>query len=122
MTEFSGVKVLVVEDEAIIAMMIEGMLEALGCEIVSSVAHVAQACEIAAKANINLAVLDVNVAGVPVFPVAEVLRRREIPFLFSTGYGASGLPSEFLGHQVLGKPFSEKELQQKLALTLRGLE
>jgi CheY-like chemotaxis protein len=122
MTHFAGVKVLVVEDEGAVAIMIEDMLEALGCEIVSSAARVAEAREIAATADIDLAVLDVNVAGLPVFPVAEILRERQIPFLFSTGYGASGLPTEFAGQPVLSKPFSEQELQQKLSLILRGPE
>ncbi len=120
MTEFSGVKVLIVEDEGIVAIMIEDMLQALGCEIVSSVAGVGEAREIAANAELDLAVLDINVDGQPIFPVAELLRERQIPFLFSTGYGASGLPSEFADRQVLGKPFSESELQRKLVITLRG--
>ncbi len=122
MTQFTGVKVLLVEDEGVVAMMIEDMLEALGCEVVSSIARVTPALEIAAKADIDLAVLDVNVAGEQVFPVAEVLRDRSIPFLFSTGYGASGLPSHFSDRQVLSKPFSDSELQEKIAATLQGRE
>ncbi|MHC1548752.1 response regulator [Phyllobacterium sp. K27] len=109
---------LIVEDEGIVAMMIEDMLEALGCTIAFSAANVHQACEIATAADIDLAVLDVNVAGSPVFPVAEILRQREIPFLFSTGYGVSGLPAKFSAHYVLTKPFSEKELEQKISLTI----
>jgi len=122
MTEFTGVRVLVVEDEGLVAMMIERMLETLGCEVAWSVARISQALEIAATAEIDFAVLDVNVDGEPIFPVAEVLRERRIPFLFSTGYGASGLPGEFSGHQVLGKPFSEDELRQKMALALVAVE
>ena len=122
MTEFSGVKVLVVEDEGLVAMMIERMLEGLGCDVVASVARISQALVVAGEADIDLAVLDINVAGAPVFPVADILRARGIPFIFSTGYGASGLPGEFSGHQVLGKPFLEDELQQKMALALVGVE
>jgi CheY-like chemotaxis protein len=117
-TRFSGIKVLVVEDEGVIAMMIEDMLEELGCEVVASVAGFAQAREIAARAEIDLAMLDVNVAGQLVFPVAEILRDRRIPMLFSTGYGASGLPTEFQNYLLLTKPFSRTELQQKMALML----
>lgn len=119
MTVFAGLKVLIVEDESIVALMIEDILESLGCEILASVADVAQALELAAKADIDLAMLDVNVAGQPVFPVAKVLRQRRIPFLFSTGYSAGALPAEFSGQQVLGKPFSDREMQQKVALTLQ---
>jgi CheY-like chemotaxis protein len=122
MTEFTGVRVLVVEDEGLVAMMIERMLETLGCEIVSSEARIPQALAIAATAEIDFAVLDVNVNGEPIFPVAEVLRERRIPFLFSTGYGASGLPEELSGYHVLNKPFSEDELRQKMALALVGVE
>jgi CheY-like chemotaxis protein len=118
MTLFSGVRVLVVEDEGAVAMMIEDMLEDLGCEVVASVGRLAEAREVATAAEIDFAMLDVNVAGQLVFPVAEILRDRGIPVLFSTGYGASGLPSEFDGHQVLSKPFSQAQLQQKMALTL----
>lgn len=121
MSEFAGVKVLIVEDEGAVAMMIEDMLEALGCEIILSTASLAKAEEIAAKGGIDVAVLDVNVGGKFVFPVAQTLRERQIPFLFSTGYGAGGLPSEYANHQVLGKPFTDRELQQKLTLTLQGV-
>jgi DNA-binding response OmpR family regulator len=118
MTGFSGVRVLVVEDEGAIAMMIEDALEQLGCELAASVARVAQACEIAAKADIDIALLDVNVAGELVFPVAQILRERKIPFLFSTGYGPSGLPAEFANDGVLRKPFSDRELHDMLSATL----
>jgi CheY-like chemotaxis protein len=122
MTECSGVKVLVVEDEGLVAMMIERMLEDLGCEVVASVAHISKAMVVAGEADIDLALLDVNVAGAPVFPIADILRARGIPFIFSTGYGASGLPREFSGHQVMSKPFCEDELRQKMALMLVAVE
>lgn len=119
MTPFAGVRVLVVEDEGAIAMMIEEMLEELGCEVVASVARLVTALEIASSAEVDLAILDVNLAGELIFPVADILRDRGIPFLFSTGYGASGLPSEFAQHPVLHKPFSQSDLQHKVALALR---
>lgn len=118
MTPFAGVRVLVVEDEGAIAMMVEQMLEELGCEVLASVAQLATALEIAHVVEVDLAILDVNLAGERVFPVAEILRDRGIPFLFSTGYGVSGLPSEFARCPVLHKPFSQSDLQQKIALTL----
>lgn len=122
MTGFSGVRVLIVEDEFIVAMMIEDTLKALGCEIVSSASRVAQAREIASTADIDVAVLDVNLAGAPVFAVAEVLRERRIPFLFSTGYGAGSVPDAFSDCEVMDKPFSDRDLRQKLALALRREE
>lgn len=118
MTELSGLRVLVVEDEGFVALMIEDMLEELGCEVAASVAQLASAREIAATAEIDLAILDVNLDGQPVFPVAEILRERQIPLVFSTGYGISGLPPEFSGHPVLGKPFSIGDLQRTMTLAL----
>ncbi|WP_434557352.1 response regulator [Pseudomonas sp. Z5-35] len=120
MTLFVGIRVLLVEDEGTVAMLIEEMLEELGCTVVASVPRLAVAREMAGAAQIDLAILDVNLAGERVFPVAEILRSRDIPFLFSTGYGASGVPGEFAGYPVLHKPFSESELQQKIALTLKS--
>ncbi|MBA1377190.1 response regulator [Pseudomonas brassicacearum] len=119
MTLFAGIRVLLVEDEGTVAMLIEEMLEDLGCTVVASVPRLALAREKAGTAQVDLAILDVNLAGERVFPVAEILRGRGVPFLFSTGYGASGLPEEFAQSPVLHKPFSESELQQKIALTLK---
>ncbi|MCG6574758.1 response regulator [Pseudomonas sp. AF32] len=120
MTPFAGIRVLVVEDEGAIALLIEEMLEDLGCEVVASVARLTAAQDRASTAHIDLAVLDVNLAGERVFPVAQILRDRGIAFLFSTGYGASGVPAEFAGYPVLHKPFSESELQHKIGLALKG--
>jgi CheY-like chemotaxis protein len=118
MSEFSGIKVLIVEDEGFVALMIEDMLQDLGCEIVASVAGLNEACRIAAIAQLDLAVLDINLGRERSFAVAEILRERGVPFMFSTGYGTAGLPTEFSGSPVLGKPFSAKELKQTITLTL----
>jgi CheY-like chemotaxis protein len=118
MTAFPGIKVLLVEDEGAIAMLIEEMLEDLGCTVVASVARLAKALEVANVLDVDLAILDVNLAGEYVFPVARALRGRNIPFLFSTGYGASGLPEEFADCPVLHKPFAESDLRLKMALAL----
>lgn len=119
MTSLVGTRVLVVEDEGAVALLIEDMLEALGCEVVASVARLAKAHDLAGSLDIDLAILDVNLAGERVFPVAETLQARGIPFLFSTGYGASGLPNAFSKHPVLHKPFSERDLQHKIVLALQ---
>jgi len=118
--DLQGVRVLVIEDEGSVALMIEDMLEELGCEIVASVARLADAHKIAATTEADLAVLDVNLEGQPVFPVAKILRQRRIPFVFSTGYGAGGLPGEFTGCPVLGKPYSMEDLQQTITSALRS--
>jgi len=118
MTSFTGIRVLLVEDEGAIAMLIEEMLEDLGCTVVASVAQLARALQVANVVDVDLAILDVNLAGERVFPAARILRARNIPFLFSTGYGVSGLPAEFADCPVLRKPFAETDLQLKIALTL----
>lgn len=118
MIDLTGLRVLVVEDEGAVALMIEDMLESLGCEIADSVARLAEACKTAAEVEADLAVLDVNLDGQLVFPAAAILRERRIPIVFSTGYGASGLPDEFSGTPVLGKPFSMAQLRQTIAETL----
>lgn len=118
-TPLNGIRVLVVEDEGAIAMLIEEMLEDIGCAVVGSVARLAKARDVARSIEIDLAVLDVNLAGQLVFPVAEILRDRNIPFLFSTGYGASGLQGEFALRPVLHKPFSQSELEAKIAVALK---
>lgn len=118
MNAFSGLKVLVVEDEGSIALLIEVMLEDLGCEVVASVGHLTEARKAAAMAGLNLAVLDVNLDGQPVFPVAEILHHRKIPFIFSTGYGEHGVPASLKGHPVLSKPFTLDDLKRKISAAL----
>lgn len=114
MVELAGARVLLVEDEALVSLMIQDMLEELGLKVVASAAHVAKACELATGAAFDLALLDVNLAGEFVFPVARILRDRKIPFLFSTGYGRSSLDDEFNNEPAIGKPFSIDELKEKL--------
>jgi DNA-binding response OmpR family regulator len=113
-TSLDGLRVLVVEDEGAIATMIEDVLQNLGCQVVASVAHLRKAMEIASTAEIDFAVLDVNLGGEPIFPVAEILRDRRIGFLFSTGYDQGSLPPEFVQCPVINKPFSERQLRETL--------
>ena len=118
MIDLSGLRVFVVEDEGVVALMIEDLLLDLGCEIAASVSQLADACRMAPATQADLALLDVNLGGELVFPVAEILRERKMPLVFSTGYGASGLPPKFSRYPVLAKPFSASDLQQAIALAL----
>ena len=120
MSELSGLRVLVVEDEGVVALLIEDMLEDLGCQVVGSVASLAKAIEAAATETFDLAMLDVNLDGQKVFPVAEVLMGRQLPFLFSTGYGRLGVPDTFRAYEVLNKPFAKEELERKLRAALQN--
>ncbi len=117
-----GRRVLVVEDEAMIALLLEDMLADLGCTVVGPAYTVESALEFANNgAVIDVAVLDVNLGGKPVFAVADALRARQAPMIFSTGYGEGGLRDSDLGAPVLQKPFRAGDLTSALYRAL-GLE
>src|SRR3712207_4132446 len=101
--DLQGVRVLVVEDEAAISLLLEDMLLDFGCEVVGPVARLPAALDIAHRETLDLAVLDVNVAGEPIYPVAEALDARQVPFVFSTGYGSAGIRDLYRDRPVLQK-------------------
>ena len=103
--------ILIVEDEMLIALDIEQMLIELGHTIVAVCSRLPAALVAAGGDKVDFAVLDINVAGVPSFPVAEVLRSRSVPFLFLSGYGARGLIEGFTNDLVLSKPFTKDDLE-----------
>src|SRR5262249_47228744 len=92
MPDASPLKVLVVEDESLVALDIETMLEEMGCTVVASVPRLVRALDLASRLDLDLAVLDINLAGEVVYPLAFRLAARGIPFLFSTGYSTADLP------------------------------
>nr|WP_152712883.1 response regulator [Microvirga tunisiensis] len=112
-------RILVVEDEAAISLLLEDMLLDFGCEVVGPAARLSAALDAVAREQVDLAILDVNVAGEPIYPVAEALAQRSIPFVFSTGYGSAGIRDAFRDRPVLQKPFAQHDLKQKL-LVARG--
>jgi CheY-like chemotaxis protein len=113
----SGRRVLLVEDEPIIAMSVEDMLADLGCEVVGPALSAAAAAELARTEQLDAALLDINMGDGASFPIAAILHERNIPFSFATGYGRTGVPAG-LGHvAVLAKPYT----QESLAQTLRKL-
>ena len=101
----SGVRALVVEDEIMVAMLIEQMLYDLGVENVRSAPNISEALALIAEAAPDFAALDVNLRGTQVFPVAAELAARKVPFLFVTGYGAHGVDAAWADRPVLQKPF-----------------
>lgn len=111
-----GLRLLLVEDEAMVAMMLEDMLGDLGCEVVGPAGSVALALELArADQGIAGAILDVNVAGEPIYPVAETLKARGVPFVFITGYGSADIDGRFADAPTVQKPFSMPVLRDTLA-------
>lgn len=108
MSSLDGLRVLVVEDEALVSMLLEAMLEDLGCAIVGPAGRLAEAMTLIGKDidAIDVALLDVNVAGEQVFPVAEALKAAGKPFAFSTGYGEAGVDDGWRGGMSLQKPYT----------------
>jgi CheY-like chemotaxis protein len=110
-----GRTILVVEDESLVAMLLETILEDMGCATLGPVSTVDEALSVIGDGQaFDGALLDVNVAGKEVFPVAEALRARGVPFVFSTGYGEGGLPPEWRGQATIQKPFTEDAVRQAL--------
>ena len=101
--------VLLVEDEMCLAMMLQDLLEDAGYRVIKA-ARVPAALSMAEGEDIDAAILDVNVAGRDVFPVADELRRRGVPFMFASGYGDRGVPGEFREYPMLQKPYDPAAL------------
>jgi DNA-binding response OmpR family regulator len=114
-----GVRVLVVEDEYLVAALIEQILESAGCIVMGPVARVPAALDAVDHDDYDAAVLDVNLAGELINPVADALSERDVPFMFVTGYGASALPKEYAERPHIGKPFRMAELLGMLSSILR---
>lgn len=119
MTAQAAKRILVVEDEFLLAMHLEDLLISLGHEVVAQAARVDVAAELARKTEIDFAVLDINVAGTWSFPVANILCDRGIPFVFATGYGAEGLVDGYRRFPVLRKPYAQEDLEQAIAEACR---
>lgn len=118
-SRLAGLRLLVVEDEALVAMLIEDTLLALGCAVVGPAGNVAQALELVEHEPIDLALLDVNLGGGErSYAVAEALAAREIPFLFVTGYGDKGVDRRYRRAPVLQKPFDPAQLERVVAATI----
>ena len=115
---FIGLHVFIVEDEAIVSMLIEDTLTEIGCSVAGTAARLDEAMDKAASLDFDLAILDVNLNGVRVYPLAEVLAKRGIPLVFATGYGAAGIPNELRYVPLLAKPFRQRDLERALANAL----
>ncbi len=110
--------ILVVEDEYLIRMLLEDMLDELGFSVAAAVGSIAEAQQHAQAGAFKAAILDVNVDGEEIFPVADVLAERGLPFVFVTGYGENSLPERFRGRPALQKPFQAERLKQTLEILL----
>ena len=108
-------RILVVEDEILIGMLLEDMLGDLGYQVAAMASRIEEALTLAREVDADAAILDVNLNGQEVYPVAEILAGRGIPFVFATGYGERGLPPAHQQRPTLQKPFQQATLQRQLA-------
>jgi len=114
----TGARVLIVEDEAFVVMLIEDMLAELGFEIAGTASRVAAAMPLVATLDFDLAILDVNLAGEMSFPVADAIAGKGVPYLFATGYGRPAITPEHAHRPVIKKPFSIQDLRAAIQASL----
>ncbi|MGJ4931960.1 response regulator [Bradyrhizobium sp. HKCCYLS2038] len=114
--------VFLVEDEVMIRMMVADMLEELGYTVAAEAGEIGEAMRLAESTYFDVAILDVNVNGKVISPVADVIKARNRPFIFATGYGSSGLPEEYRDRPALQKPFQLETLSKAIDHALRSAE
>lgn len=116
----AGLRVFLVEDEMLVSLIVEDLLTDEECVIIGPYDKVSTALEAAKSAPADVALLDVNVNGVKVYPVAETLAKRDIPFLFLSGYGDSAIPADRPDWVACRKPFRAEELIRMLAQCVKS--
>jgi len=109
-----GRRILLVEDELLISCLLEDMLADLGCIVVGPASRLEQAMALAVAEVIDAGVLDVSLNGVLSYPLADALRARSIPFMFSTGYDRDRLRADYQTFPMLQKPFHPRELARSM--------
>jgi CheY-like chemotaxis protein len=117
-SSLQGRRVLIVEDELMIRMLLEDMLSDFGCVLAAEAGTIESALAAVRETQFDVAVLDVNVEGALITPVAAALAARGVPFVFATGYGARGLPEGFTDRPVVQKPFETVALEKALGVAL----
>jgi CheY-like chemotaxis protein len=110
----AGKRVLVVEDELMIRMLLQDMLADLGHTLAGEAGRIEDAVALARQGEFDVAILDVNLNGQPISPVVEVLLERGVPFVFATGYGQRGVPEPYRGSPTLQKPFQADALAEAI--------
>jgi CheY-like chemotaxis protein len=114
-SDLQGLRVLAVEDEFIVHVMLEDMLAELGCEIVGSASRVTDALGMIPSLKLDAAVLDINIGGAKVYPVAQALAERDVPLVFATGYGKAGISDAWRNRPIVQKPYHLHQLADALA-------
>lgn len=114
-----GLRVLIVEDQAPIALQLEDMLVDSECEVVGPASRVDQALKLLEEQAVDTAVLDINIAGDLVYPVADAMDARGLPYIFATGYSPSDVASPYGDRRILQKPFSRRVFLDAIRETIR---
>lgn len=115
-SNIAGLRLLLVEDEYLLALYLSEMLEDMGAEVLGPVASVADALDLIEKApEIDAAILDVNLGGEAVYPVADRLLDRHVPFAFASGYSPEQMPARFRGIDICQKPIDASSAKQAIA-------
>jgi CheY-like chemotaxis protein len=116
----AGKRVLVVEDEPMIRMLLQDMLVDLGHTLAGEAGRIEEAVALARQGEFDVAILDVNLNGQPISPVVEILVERGLPFVFATGYGQRGVPEPYRQTPTLQKPFQLDALAQAIQAAAPG--
>lgn len=120
MTPLVGARLLVVEDELLVLLDLEDRLAEIGCRIVGKASNFSSAMSLASSLDCDAALVDIDLAGQPSYPVAEVLLKRGIPFLFSTGFHGEALADRYAAQPRLTKPFETVDLKLALVRLIEG--
>jgi CheY-like chemotaxis protein len=114
-------RTIVVEDEPLVRLMTEDILITAGCVVVAAASSLNEALMQIAATELDLAVLDINLAGTEVYPAAELLRSKGTPIIFVTGYGRRGVRNGWQAFPILQKPFSGRDIEQAIARVRRSI-
>jgi CheY-like chemotaxis protein len=117
----AGRRVLVIEDEMLILMMIEDMLADLGCESVAVASNIGPAISLIEGQDFDTAMLDMNLNGIESYPIADALAVRDVPYFFSTGNSLTNVKEGYRDQDVLKKPFTFEQLGNMLSRSLLRL-
>jgi len=112
-------KVLIVEDEALIAMYVEDVISNFGYSVVGVASNLEDALDFLESTAFDMAVLDINLRGQLVFPLADALMKKRIPFIFASSYGENSVPARYRSGPVVQKPFAASELRRALIASER---
>lgn len=116
--EHEAGRVLLVEDDGLVAMLVEDMLDELGFAFAGNPGSVAEGLTAVGQGGFDVAVLDLNLNGERVYPVADALMAAGVPFVFATGYGAAEVPEAYRRWPVAAKPFRLDDLETALKTAL----